>query len=103
VLAQNELASMRLELARELATAVLASDADEQHRRRVAHLMLRVERALEQGDSTEAAFARRRQRIASEWGLTANGTQARRPGGQRITAGERPTNAAAPAVLGAAR
>ena len=84
MLAQPELAFIRLELARELATAVLAADADEQHRRRVARLVLRVNAALEQGDSSEEAFVRRRQRIASEWGLTSNGTRPRAHGsGQR--------------------
>ena len=104
MLAVRELELLREEVIGELVAASLAADCDPAHRRRVARLLHRIDRALEAGESSPAAFERRRYRIAADLGLTANGTRPRaNRGAQRMSAGARPTNAAAPSVLGAAR
>ena len=91
MVAQHDLERLRTELARELAQAVLARDADEQHRRRVARLLARVDSVVAaQGDESPATYARRRLRVAADLGLSANGTPLRRPGAQRIGRGSQP-------------
>ncbi len=75
-----------MQLARELANAVLAPDADERRRRRVARLLTRVDSVVDvQGDETMETYRRRRLRVAADLGLTVVGTRPRaHRSGQRI-------------------
>jgi hypothetical protein len=97
VVAQSELEHWRLEFARELARAVQARDAPEEHRRMVARRFARLDSVVEaRPNESPEAYRRRRLRVAADLGLTANGSMPRRPGGQGRPAarGEAPRVAA---------